>query len=124
MHQRGSNITAERIRLDFSHPQKVAQEELLLIEKLVNQKIQEGLNVIKREMPKEDAEKLGAEMEFGVKYGDMVSVYCVEDDKGNVFSKEFCGGPHIQNTSELGHFKIVKEEAVSSGVRRIRAVLE
>ena len=68
--------------------------------------------------------KLGAEMEFGVKYGDIVSVYFARDKEGNTFSKEFCGGPHVQNTSELGKFKLVKEEAVAAGVRRIRAVLE
>ena len=124
VHQRGSNITAERIRLDFSHPQKVTPEELQQVEDLVSQKIQEGLNMVKREMPKEEAQKLGAEMEFGIKYGDVVSVYCAEDDKGNAFSNEFCGGPHVKNTSELGKFKIVKEEAVSAGVRRVRAVLE
>ena len=75
-------------------------------------------------MPRDEAEKIGAEMEFGAKYGEMVSVYFLEDSQGNVFSKEFCGGPHVTNTSELGHFKILKEEAVSAGVRRIKAVLE
>ncbi|TSC56353.1 MAG: Alanine--tRNA ligase [Parcubacteria group bacterium Greene0714_21] len=124
VHQRGSNITAERIRLDFSHPQKAAPEELKKVEELVNEKIQEGLGMIKREMSKEEAQKLGAEMEFGIKYGDVVSVYFAEDEKGNVFSKEFCGGPHVKNTSELGKFKILKEEAVSAGIRRIRAVLD
>jgi len=124
VHQRGSNITAERIRLDFSHGQKVTPEELQKVEDLVNEKIQEGLDMVRREMPKEEAVKLGAEMEFGVKYGDVVSVYVAQDQKGGVFSKEFCGGPHVKNTSELGTFKITKEEAVSAGVRRIRAVLE
>ncbi|MDP4007239.1 MAG: alanine--tRNA ligase [bacterium] len=124
VHQRGSNITAERIRLDFSHLQKVTPEELQRVEDLVNLKIQEALNMVKREMPKEEAEKLGAEMEFGIKYGDRVSIYFAENEKGDVFSKEFCGGPHVQNTTELGKFKIAKEEAISSGVRRIRAVLE
>ena len=124
VHQRGSNITAERIRLDFSHGQRVTFEELVRIENLVNEKIQESLDMVRNEMSKEEAAKLGAEMEFGVKYGDMVSVYIAQDQKGNVFSKEFCGGPHVKNTSELAKFKIVKEEAVSAGVRRIRAVLE
>jgi len=80
--------------------------------------------MIRKEMPKEEAMKLGAEMEFGVKYGDMVSVYMAQDQQGNVFSKEFCGGPHAEGTGELGHFKILKEEAVSAGIRRIRAVLK
>jgi len=124
VHQRGSNITAERIRLDFSHPQKVGLEQLQQIEELVNTKIQGGLDMIREEMPQEEAMKLGAEMEFGVKYGDIVSVYIAKDTKGNTFSKEFCGGPHVKNTSELGGFKIIKEEATSAGVRRIRAVLE
>lgn len=124
VHQRGSNITKERIRLDFSHPQKVTPEELQQVEDLVNQKIQEKLNMIRKEMPKEEAMKIGAEMEFGVKYGDTVSVYFAQDTKGNVFSKEFCGGPHVKNTGELSRFKIVKEEAVGAGVRRLRAIVE
>ena len=78
----------------------------------------------RREMSKVEAEKLGAEMEFGAKYGEMVSVYFLEDSKGNIFSKEFCGGPHVKNTGELGHFKILKEEAVSAGVRRIKGALQ
>ncbi|OHA69044.1 MAG: hypothetical protein A3A27_02555 [Candidatus Wildermuthbacteria bacterium RIFCSPLOWO2_01_FULL_47_18] len=123
VHQRGSNITAERLRIDFSHPQKITPEQLKQIEDLVNEKIQEGLDMMRKEMPKEEALKLGAEMEFGVKYGDTVSVYIAQDTKGNIFSKEFCGGPHVKNTSELGTFKILKEEAVSAGIRRIRAVL-
>ena len=75
-------------------------------------------------MPKEEAEKIGAEMEFGVKYGNTVSVYFIEDEKGNIFSKEFCGGPHAASTDELGKFKIIKEESLGSGIRRIRAVLK
>ena len=124
VHQRGSNITAERIRLDFSHPQKVAPEQLQEVENLVNQKIEESLDMMREEMPKKDAMKLGAEMEFGVKYGDVVSVYSAKNKKGEAFSKEFCGGPHVKNTLELGNFKIIKEEANSAGVRRIRAVLK
>ena len=124
VHQRGSNITAERIRLDFSHGQKMTPEEIQQVEDLTNEKIQEGLDMVRKEMSKEEAVKLGAEMEFGIKYGDVVSVYVAQDKKGNVFSKEFCGGPHVKSTSELGKFRVVKEEAVSAGVRRIRAVLE
>ena len=124
VHQRGSNITQERIRLDFSQPQKVTPEQVQEVENLVNVKIQENLEMVKEEMTKEEAVKLGAEMEFGIKYGDTVSVYVLKDAKGNAFSKEFCGGPHVQNTSELSQFEIIKEEAVSTGVRRIRAVLK
>lgn len=123
VHQRGSNITEERLRIDFSFDRKMTDEEKARVEQIVNQKIQSNLNVIRREMPFSEAEKLGAEMEFGAKYPEVVSVYFIEDEKGNVFSKEFCGGPHVNNTSELGSFKIQKEEAVSQGIRRIKAVL-
>jgi alanyl-tRNA synthetase len=122
--QRGSNITKERLRLDFSFDRKLTDEEKKKIEDRVNEQISEGLTVVKREMPKEEAEKIGAEMEFGVKYGNVVSVYFIEDKNGNVVSKEFCGGPHVNNTSELGKFKIQKEEASSAGVRRIKAILQ
>ncbi|MDO8660031.1 MAG: hypothetical protein Q7K54_05560 [Candidatus Parcubacteria bacterium] len=122
--QKGSNINSERLRLDFSFDRKLTDEEKKKIEDIVNEKIKESLQVIKREMPKEEAEKIGAEMEFGVKYGSTVSVYFIEDKNGNIFSKEFCGGPHAASTNELGKFKIIKEEAVSSGVRRIKAILE
>ena len=93
------------------------------VEKWVNGQIAAGLDVVRREMPLSQAEKLGAEMEFGAKYPDMVSVYFIEDKDGNPISKEFCGGPHVKNTSELGEFKIKKEEAVAKGIRRIKAVL-
>ncbi len=124
VHQKGSNITAERLRIDFSHPQKVTQEELQEVEQLVNQKIQEDLSMMRKEMKLQEAVDMGAEMEFGVKYGEMVSVYIAQDKEGNAFSKEFCGGPHVEHTGELGTFRILKEEAVSSGVRRIRAILQ
>lgn len=122
--QKGSNINSERLRLDFSLDRKLTEEEKKQVESLVNEKIKNGLDVVKRKMPKEEAEKIGAEMEFGVKYENTVSVYFIQDKKRNVFSKEFCGGPHVQNTSELGNFRIIKEEAVSSGVRRIKAILK
>jgi alanyl-tRNA synthetase len=122
--QRGSNITEERLRMDFSFPRKLTKEELTEAEKIVNKHIVEGLAVTKKEMPRIEAESIGAEMEFGAKYPDIVSLYFIEDKHGNAISKEFCGGPHVTNTSELGHFKISKEEAVSTGVRRIKAVLE
>lgn len=124
VHQRGSNITQERIRLDFSHGQKVTPEQIQEVEDLVNVKIQESLDMVKEEMTKDKAIKLGAEMEFGVKYSEMVTVYSVIEKEKEAFSKEFCGGPHVKNTSELGNFKIIKEEANSAGVRRIRAVLK
>lgn len=122
--QRGSNITEERLRIDFSFDRKMTDEEKKQVEEIVNEKITSGLSVVKRVMAKADAEKIGAEMEFGVKYPDMVNVYFIEDTDGNAFSKEFCGGPHVENTNGLGVFRIVKEEASSAGVRRIKAVLE
>jgi alanyl-tRNA synthetase len=121
--QRGSNITEERLRIDFLCDHKLTDEEKQKVEEWVNDKIAQGLNVVRREMPLAEAEKIGAEMEFGAKYPDMVSVYFIEDKDGNPVSKEFCGGPHVKNTSELGKFKIQKEEAVSAGIRRIKATL-
>ncbi|MEO7596926.1 MAG: alanine--tRNA ligase-related protein, partial [Candidatus Paceibacterota bacterium] len=120
--QRGSNITEERLRIDFLCDYKLTDEEKKSVEEFVNDKIKRGLNVIRRELPLKEAEKLGAEMEFGAKYPEIVSVYFIEDENGNAISKEFCGGPHVTNTKELGKFKISKEEAVSAGVRRIKAV--
>ena len=122
--QRGSNITTERLRFDFAHPQKLTDEEKKKVEDLVNQKIREDLRVVRREMPRDEAEQLGAEMEFGAKYPDVVSVYSIEDKRGNVFSREFCGGPHVGRIGTLGHFTITKEESVAAGVRRIKAVLK
>jgi len=124
VHQRGSNITSERLRIDFSFGRKMTSEEIANVERIVNEKIAEALPVVRTTLPKEEAEKLGAEHEFGATYPDMVSVYSV-GPLDNAFSIEFCGGPHVSNTSELiGTFKISKEEASSSGVRRIKAVLE
>ncbi|MFZ3043853.1 MAG: alanine--tRNA ligase-related protein [Minisyncoccia bacterium] len=132
VHQRGSNITSERLRLDFSYGQKMTLEQLAEVEKIVNEKIAEKLPVIRSIMKREDAEKLHAEHEFGAAYPEQVSVYSIgpagtteTDSKfAEAFSLEFCGGPHVGNTSELGHFKILKEEASSAGVRRIKAVLQ
>ena len=121
--QKGSNINSERLRMDFTFDRKITDKEKEKIEDIVNEKIRAGLSVVKMEMPRKEAEKIGAEMEFGVKYDENVSVYFIEDEKDNVFSKEFCGGPHVNNTSEIGHFKIVKEESVGVGVRRIRAIV-
>ena len=119
VHQKGSNITAERMRFDFSHPAKMTDEEKQKTEELVNKYIDMQLPVEKIEMKKEDALNLGAEAMFIDKYGDVVTVYKI----GSV-SIELCGGPHVKNTSELGRFKIKKEEASSAGVRRIKAILE
>ena len=130
--QRGSNITQERLRIDFSFGRKMTPEEISTVEQLVNEKIRQALPVIRSTMPKETAEKLGAEHEFGAKYPDTVSVYSVGPGEASAadpkfteaFSIEFCGGPHVCNTKELaGTFKIQKEEAVASGIRRIKAVL-
>ena len=123
--QRGSNINEERLRLDFLCDHKLTDEEKKKVEDWVNEKIKEGLVVTKRELPRHLAEKIGAEMEFGAKYPDIVSVYFIgpTDEKYNAISKEFCGGPHVSNTGELGQFKIQKEEAVAQGIRRIKAVL-
>lgn len=124
VHQRGSNITAERLRIDFAHTQKVTPEELAKVEGLVNGWIEAKLPMTRVEIPREEAEKVGAQMEFGAKYPDMVSVYFVGENLENAISKEFCGGPHVKNTGELGTFKIQKEEAVAQGIRRIKAILQ
>ena len=119
VHQRGSNITAERMRFDFSHPAKMTDEEKQKTEDLVNEWIKEAIPVEHLEMKKDDAIKMGAEAMFIEKYGDIVSVYKIGD-----VSIELCGGPHVSNTSKLGHFKIKKEESSSSGIRRIKAILD
>ena len=124
VHQKGSNITDERMRFDFSSDHKLSDEEKEKTENLVNEWIKAGLDVTVAEMSKEDAIKSGAECMFIEKYPDIVTVYSIGNDKYGIVSKELCGGPHVKNTSELGHFKIVKEEASSAGVRRIKAVLE
>ncbi len=123
--QRGSNITEERLRLDFLCDHKLTDEEKKKVEDWVNEKIKQSLDVTRRELPRHLAETIGAEMEFGAKYPDMVSVYFIgpTDSKYNAVSKEFCGGPHVTNTKELGQFKIKKEEAVAQGIRRIKAIL-
>ena len=118
-HQRGSNITTERMRFDFNCDHKLTDEEKQKTEDLVNEWIKESLPVTVEEMSKEEAVKSGAECMFIEKYPDIVTVYSI----GNV-SKELCGGPHVKNTSEIGKFKIKKEEASSAGVRRIKAVIE
>ncbi|MFA5047547.1 MAG: alanine--tRNA ligase [Patescibacteria group bacterium] len=119
VYQRGANITAERIRFDFSQPDKMTPEQVKQVEDLVNEQINKKIPVVVEEMTLDQAKNRGAMGIFENKYGDKVKVYTIGD-----FSKEICGGPHANNTSELGKFKIVKEESSSSGVRRIKAVLE
>ncbi len=119
VHQRGSNITSERMRFDFSCNHKLTDEEKKQVEDLVNKWISDGIDVTCKEMTKEEALSSGAECMFIDKYPDVVTVYSIGD-----ISKELCGGPHVKNTSELGYFKIKKEEASSAGVRRIKAILE
>lgn len=114
--QRGSNVTSERLRLDFNFDRKLTDDELKQVSDIVNQKIAENLPVVRQELPKDEAIASGAQAEFGQKYGDVVTVYSIGD-----FSKELCGGPHVAETGELGRFEILKEEASSQGIRRIKA---
>ena len=117
--QKGSNITAERLRFDFSHPEKMTPEQIKAVEDFVNEAIAEKIDVNCNEMTLDEAKAQNAMGVFESKYGEKVKVYSVGE-----LSKEICGGPHVQNTSELGHFKIIKEESSSAGVRRIKAILE
>ena len=117
--QMGSNITAERLRFDFTHPEKMTDEQIARVEELVNDAIRRDLPVTMEVMPLEKAKDEGAYAFFGDKYDADVKVYTIGD-----FSKEVCGGPHVSQTGTMGHFKIQKEQSSSSGVRRIRAILE
>jgi alanyl-tRNA synthetase len=117
--QRGSNITVERLRFDFSHGEKLTEQQLAAVEQLVNEQIQRDMPVTWAEMSVADALSAGAIGLFGERYGEHVKVYTIGD-----FSKEICGGPHAERTGILGRFRILKEEAVGAGARRIRAVLE
>jgi alanyl-tRNA synthetase len=119
IHQKGSNINAERLRFDFNFPRKLTDEEIKAIENEVNSNIRKGCNVIREEIPLEEAKRRGISGVFEHKYGEIVSVYTIGE-----CSKEICAGPHVKNTCDLGKFKIVKEESSSSGVRRIKAVLK
>jgi len=126
--QKGSNITGERLRFDFSHPEKMTSEQIKLVEDAVNEKIQEDLPVKMEEMSLEEAKKQGAMGVFESKYGERVKVYTIKDNSSQAssespFSREICGGPHVERTGLLGKFKIIKEESSSAGVRRIKAVL-
>ncbi len=123
--QKGSNITPERLRFDFTHPEKMSAEQITEVEKIVNEYITRDLTVTKEIMTPDQARTLGAIGLFGEKYGETVSIYTISDAKNNeVVSREFCGGPHVSHTREIGKFKIFKEEAVSAGVRRIKAIVE
>ncbi len=125
VHQAGSNITAERSRFDFTHPEKVPRDVLDKVEAYVNEAIGKGAAVEIVQMPKDEAKAQGVEGSFWEKYPDVVNVYQVKASDGTVYSRELCGGPHVENTGLIkGTFKIVKEEASSAGVRRIKAVLE
>ncbi|MBW1821607.1 MAG: alanine--tRNA ligase, partial [Deltaproteobacteria bacterium] len=117
--QKGSNITGERLRFDFSHPEKVTPEQIKKVEEIINEQIKKDLPVICEEMSLEEAKERGAVGVFESKYGDRVKVYSIED-----FSSEICGGPHVDSTGKLGSFKIKKEESSSAGIRRIKAILE
>jgi len=121
--QRGSNITSERLRFDFSHSEKMSDEQKQTVENLVNEVIKKNLSVSCQEMSLESAREEKAQGIFDSKYGERVKVYKVGDED-NYFSKEICGGPHVSKTGELGKFKIKKEESSSSGVRRIKAILQ
>lgn len=127
IYQRGSNITAERLRFDFNYPQKLTEEQIKQVEDLVNEKIKDDLAVEMKEISKEEALKVVKVSFDPSKYPAVVKVYSIDDPStgsGQVFSSELCGGPHVKNTGELGHFEITKEEASSAGVRRIKAVLK
>src|SRR3989344_6084199 len=124
--QKGSNITPDRLRFDFNFPRKLTNEEIKKIESWVNERIKENLQVIRSEVPLEQAIKSGAQSEFGMKYPELVSVYTIVDRKNpeKYHSKEICTGPHVSNTKEIGKFRIIKEESSAAGIRRIKAVVE
>jgi alanyl-tRNA synthetase len=122
--QKGSNITPERLRFDFSHPEKMTDEQKKEVEKIVNDIIEKDLPVVCEEMSLDEAKKQGAMGVFENKYGEKVKVYTITSPLGGeIFSKEICGGPHVSHTGELGRFRIKKEESSSSGIRRIKAIL-
>ncbi len=122
--QKGSDITAERLRFDFSFSRKVTPEEIAKVESIVNAKVLENLPVSFVELPIEEAKKTNALYFFKEKYPERVKVYFVGKDLASAYSAEFCGGPHVEGTGEVGKFKILKEEAISSGIRRIRAIVD
>jgi len=127
--QKGSNITPERLRFDFSHSEKMTAEQIKEVENIVNEQIQKDLPVVYEEMMLDEAKAAGAMGVFESKYGEKVKVYMIGDfstssKDNNIFSREICGGPHAQRTGMLGRFKITKEESSSAGVRRIKATLD
>lgn len=117
--QKGSNIAPERLRFDFNLDRKLTDDEIKKIEKLVNEQIKKGIPVVREEMTFEGAKRRKAQAVFEQKYDEKVSVYSIGD-----FSIEVCGGPHVKNTKEVGKFKIIKEEGVAAGIRRIKAIVE
>lgn len=121
--QKGQNITAERSRFDFSHSEKLTDEELKKVEDLINEKIKEDLHVKMEILPKEEAEKTTAIHAFNEKYGDKVQIYYIGNDLDSAFSSEYCGGPHVTHTGEIGHVKISKQERIGNGVMRVYLVL-
>ena len=122
--QKGSNINNERMRFDFTFERPMTPEEIKTVEDIVNQKIKEDLPVTMEVMPLDKAKAEGARALFTNKYGEDVKVYTIgRDSKSDWFSKEVCGGPHVQHTAQIGEFKIQKEQSSSAGVRRIRAVI-
>jgi len=123
VYQKGSNITAERLRFDFTHKEKMTPDQIKQVEDMVNDAIQKDLPVTCTDMELEEARRIGAMGVFGSKYDERVRVYTAGEGE-NVFSREICGGPHVKQVGELGHFKIQKEESSSAGVRRIKAILE
>jgi alanyl-tRNA synthetase len=122
--QKGSNITAERMRFDFSHPSPMTEDEVKRVEAIVNEQIAADLPVSMEMMTLDEAKAAGATALFGEKYESQVKVYTVGMSAKDFFSKEVCGGPHVERTGSMGRFKIQKEQSSSAGVRRIRAVLE
>lgn len=123
VHQKGSNITAERLRFDFNHDEKMTLEQITEVEKYVNDAISSNANVYISELLKNEAKDCGVEGSFWDKYPDIVKVYTIQDEQGKVWSNEICGGPHVQDTSKLGKFIIKKEESSSAGVRRIKGII-
>lgn len=123
VHQAGSNITAERLRFDFTHSEKVTPEQLKAVEDYVNRAIQARSTMVMTEMDKQEAQSTGVSGSFWEKYPDTVKVYTMTGSDGTVFTRELCGGPHVETTVGMGVFKIQKEEASSAGVRRIKAIL-
>jgi alanyl-tRNA synthetase len=117
--QRGANITAERTRFDFSFDRKLTPEEIAEVERIVNEAIDKKIPVVCENLPIDEARESGAVGIFDDKYGGIVKVYTIEG-----YDKEICGGPHVENTGDIGRFKIVKEESSAAGVRRIKAVVE